>query len=60
MNWISQYENCILKNREYEAFWTQPIDAKIQMTEEDRIIYANSDEISQVKLLKKIARQSSK
>ncbi|BDA39328.1 GIY-YIG nuclease family protein [Candidatus Atelocyanobacterium thalassae] len=57
MDWISQYENCILKNREYEAFWTQPIDAKIQMTEEDRTIYANSDEISQVKLLKKIARQ---
>ncbi len=57
MNWTEQYEECILKNSEYQMLWTQPIDAKIKMTEEDRVIYANSDEISQIKLLKKIARQ---
>ena len=57
MNWIEQYKDCILKDSEYQMLWTQHIDAKMKMTEEDKVIYADSDEISQIKLLKNIARQ---
>ena len=56
-DWISQYKNSILESLEHQALWTQPIDTKIQMTEEDKKDYANGNEISQIKLLKTIARQ---
>lgn len=40
-----------------EAIWNHPIDAKKTMTDEDKLTYNNSEELGQIKLLKKIARR---
>jgi hypothetical protein len=54
--WIAE-NNAIPKgNCQQENLWTQPIDAKLTMTDEDKINYNNNDELGQIKLLKSIAR----
>ncbi|MFB8791620.1 MAG: GIY-YIG nuclease family protein [Potamolinea sp.] len=40
-----------------EAIWTQPIDAKTSMTDEEKESYEKGDELMQMKLLKKVARR---
>lgn len=40
-----------------EALWTQPIDAKSSMTDEEHLSYERSDELMQIKLLKQVARR---
>ncbi|MUL37017.1 GIY-YIG nuclease family protein [Gloeocapsopsis dulcis] len=37
--------------------WTEPIDAKLAMTVDEQISYEASDELTQIKLLKSIARR---
>ncbi len=40
-----------------EANWTEPIDAKLTMTEEEKATYQMQDELGQMKLLKNLARR---
>jgi hypothetical protein len=41
-----------------ETTWNDPIDTKLTMTETELQEYNNSDELGQIKLLKKIARKT--
>ncbi|GFE68623.1 GIY-YIG nuclease family protein [Chroococcus sp. FPU101] len=50
--WMS--ENGLVQNDEK---WTQPIDAKLAMSETDKQEYKNLDEIGQIKFLKKVSRR---
>ena len=50
--WMS--ENGLVQNDEK---WTQPIDAKLAMSETDKQEYSNLDELGQIKLLKKVSRR---
>lgn len=40
-----------------EAKWTQPIDAKVAMTNDEQVSYQSCDELAQAKLLKTVARR---
>ena len=55
--WIA--ENGVIPpgNGEAEASWTQPIDAKSNMTETEKAQYQQNDELGQIKILKKVARR---
>lgn len=55
--WIE--ENGIIPpgNASDEGIWNHAIDAKLTMTDEDRATYEKSDGVSQIKLLKNIARR---
>ncbi|MBE9167666.1 GIY-YIG nuclease family protein [Pleurocapsales cyanobacterium LEGE 06147] len=55
--WIE--ENGVIPpgNGEEENFWTQPIDAKPAMTDEEKAQYEQTDELGQTKILKKVARR---
>lgn len=55
--WIEENGSLPVGNGEEEAKWTQPIDAKPAMTEEEKATYENSMDIEQAKLLKKVARR---
>lgn len=45
-------------NREGNTIWTQPVDAKNQMTDDEKAIYANAaGELEQIKTLKRVARR---
>ena len=44
-------------NESEEAQWTQPIDAKVAMTTDEQSSYKSSDELTQSKLLKTVARR---
>lgn len=44
-------------NESEEAKWTQPIDAKVTMTTDEQSSYKSSDELTQSKLLKTVARR---
>ena len=44
-------------NKFEEAEWTQPIDAKVAMTTDEQNSYKSSDELTQSKLLKTVARR---
>lgn len=44
-------------NSSEEAQWTQPIDAKVAMTTDEQNSYKLSDELTQAKLLKIVARR---
>ncbi len=56
-NWITENGETPSGNSSKEAQWTQPIDAKVSMTEEEKASYQNTDELGQMKLLKKVARR---
>lgn len=56
-NWLAENHNLPKGNAEEEVFWTQPIDAKLIMTEEDKAEYQKNDELGKIKLLKKVARR---
>ena len=55
--WIAENGTTPLGNSEAEATWTQPIDAKPTMTEEEKAQYEASEEIQKIKMYKKIARR---
>ena len=40
-----------------EAVWTDPLDAKLTMTEEEKAQYQTQDELGKIKLLKNLARR---
>ncbi|NCO75390.1 MAG: GIY-YIG nuclease family protein [Cyanobacteria bacterium] len=56
-NWLTENINLPKGNNEEENLWIQPIDAKLTMTEEDKIEYQKNDELGKIKFLKKIARR---
>lgn len=51
--WIS--ENNFIQTDDEK--WTQPIDAKFAMSEAEKQDYQNTDEMGQIKLLKKVSRR---
>ena len=55
--WISENKAIPEGNSEQENLWNQPIDAKLTMTEEDKLRYNSNDELGQIKLLKSIAKR---
>jgi hypothetical protein len=55
--WISENNTILQGNSEQENLWTQPIDAKLTMTDEDKLSYNSNDELGQIKLLKSIAKR---
>ncbi|NEO98321.1 MAG: GIY-YIG nuclease family protein [Symploca sp. SIO2E9] len=55
--WINENGAIPVGNGSEEALWNQPIDAKPEMTDEERLSYEQSDELAQIKLLKTIARR---
>ena len=55
--WITENKTIPEGNGEQENLWTQPIDAKLTMTDEDKLSYHSNDELGQIKLLKSIAKR---
>lgn len=55
--WIEENGAIPAGNSSEEAVWTQPIDAKLTMTDEEKSSYEKSDELMQIKLLKQVARR---
>lgn len=55
--WIEENGATPPGNSSEETAWNQPIDAKLTMTEEEKSSYERIDEITQIKLLKKISRR---
>ncbi|MGI0481483.1 GIY-YIG nuclease family protein [Geminocystis sp. CENA526] len=56
-NWLEENGELPKGNSDEENLWTQAIDAKLTMTEDDKLAYQNSDELGKIKLLKKVARR---
>jgi hypothetical protein len=56
-NWLAENKDLPKGNAEEEVLWTQPIDAKLTMTQEDRAEYEQNEELGKIKLLKKVARR---
>ncbi|AFZ36832.1 hypothetical protein Sta7437_3326 [Stanieria cyanosphaera PCC 7437] len=55
--WIAENGKIPPGNGEQEVLWNQPIDTKFAMTEEEKAQYQVSDELGQIKILKKVARR---
>ncbi|NEP76679.1 MAG: GIY-YIG nuclease family protein, partial [Okeania sp. SIO2G5] len=56
--WIAENGDRPPGNGADKEQWTQPIDAKLKMTEQERALYAAaSSEVEQAKVLKNIARR---
>ena len=55
--WTAENGSIPFGNESDEAKWTQPIDAKVAMTTDEQISYKSSDELTQSKLLKIVARR---
>ncbi|KST67757.1 GIY-YIG nuclease family protein [Mastigocoleus testarum] len=57
--WIEENGSIPLGNGDEKPKWTQPIDAKLQITPEEQANYENpaNDEIAKVKILKSVARR---
>lgn len=55
--WIVENGTIPIGNGSDEAVWTQPIDAKLQMSEAEKQQYQKSPELEQTKLLKQVARR---
>ncbi len=55
--WIAENGVIPRGNSDAEVAWTQAIDAKQTMTEEEKAQYRQNDELGQIKMLKKIARR---
>lgn len=56
-DWIVENGSIPMGNGENEHLWTQPIDAKIHMSAEEKEHYHSLDELDKTKFLKKIARK---
>jgi hypothetical protein len=55
--WLTEIGEIPPGNSEEEALWTQPIDAKIAMTEEEKSSYQQLEELAKIKFLKQVARR---
>ncbi|MDJ0692952.1 GIY-YIG nuclease family protein [Mastigocoleus sp. MO_188.B34] len=57
--WIEENGSIPAGNGDEKPKWTQPIDAKLQITPEERANYENpaNDEIAKMKILKNVARR---
>lgn len=55
--WIAENGVTPPGNEAKETIWTQPIDAKPTMTEEEKAQYQQSEELGRIKILKKVARR---
>lgn len=55
--WIHENGTMPIGNGTDEAAWTQPIDAKLTMTTEEKESYEKGDGLTQVKVLKQVARR---
>lgn len=55
--WITENGTVPPGNGTDEPLWSQAIDAKVQMTDEERSAYAAGDDLSKVKTLKQVARR---
>jgi hypothetical protein len=55
--WIAENGSIPRGNSQAVVIWTQPIDAKSTMTDEEKAQYEMSEESQQIKILKKIARK---
>ncbi len=56
-NWLTENGDLPQGNGEEENIWTQPIDAKLALTEEEKQEYEQNDELGKIKLFKKVARR---
>lgn len=55
--WIEENGSVPPGNAEERTAWEKPIDAKQQMTDEERIAIENADGVSEIKLIKNVARR---
>ncbi len=55
--WIIENGTTPPGNSADEPFWSQAIDAKAQMTPEEKAAYLSSDDLGRTKLLKQVARR---
>ena len=55
--WIAENGSVPAGNDTTVENWTQPIDAKVMMTDAEQASFAASDELTQVKILKTVARR---
>lgn len=55
--WIEENGTIPPGNRDRATQWNDAIDAKQAMTDEEKELYENSEELAQIKLLKKVARR---
>ena len=55
--WLAEEGTTPPGNGEQAAIWTQPIDVKPSMTEEEKAQYQQNDELGKTKSLKKTARK---
>lgn len=55
--WIAENGTVPIGNSDDEANWTQAIDAKTALTPEERSAFAAGDGLTQIKLLKQVARR---
>lgn len=55
--WIQENGTMPIGNGSDEAAWTQPIDAKLTMTAQEKESYEKGDGLTQVKVLKQVARR---
>ncbi|MGV2826862.1 GIY-YIG nuclease family protein [Myxosarcina sp. GI1(2024)] len=55
--WIAENGATPMGNGEAKAIWTQPIDTKPNMTEEEKAQYQENDELGRAKILKRVARR---
>ena len=56
-SWIQENGTIPIGNSSDEAAWTQPIDAKLTMTTQEKESYEKGDGLTQVKVLKQVARR---
>ncbi len=55
--WIKENGTTPVGNERENSVWTEPINANVAMTEEEKAQYQQSDELGQIKIKKKIARR---
>ncbi len=56
--WLAENGEVPWGNRDGETAWIQPVDAKLQMTDDERRAYAKAPgELEQMKTLKRVARR---
>ncbi|MDJ1171673.1 GIY-YIG nuclease family protein [Roseofilum sp. BLCC_M154] len=55
--WITENGSTPWGNGDAFSQWTDPIDARESMTDEEKVAYETSDELEKIKLLKNIARR---
>lgn len=56
-SWLAENGSVPPGNGDQETRWTQPIDAKLTMSDEEKAAYQRLDDLAQIKYLKKVARR---